>query len=151
MKPDTNHLAPLLPVSLALLVVVCFGCWKPGAQRETELLAAQVKNEAGCTDKLRQWFATVASMPHAEKSFELLVPESLNSGWWRSAKAYAVWAGDGSLVRINVTHGVYEPFVIVGAATATPDSLGFKQRAGDPPSFYAQVTTGIYTHSGNYK
>ena len=116
MKPHGQHFGRLLSVSLSLFVGVCSGCWKAGAQRDTELLAEQLKNEPGCVDKLRQWFLTVSSMPHSENSVTLPVPESLVSPWWRSAKAYALWGDGGSLLRITVTQGVYDPFVIIGAA-----------------------------------
>ena len=147
----TQRLGHLLPASLSLLIALCPGCSKPAAQRDTEKLAQQVKDEAGCPDRLRQWYASVESMRHSGNSIFLSLPGSLTSAWWHGAKAYAVWGGDGTLQRISVTRDVYEPSIIIGRATASPEALGLKQQAGEPPAFYAQVTNGIYAISGMYK
>ena len=151
MKSHSRMASHLMVICFLFLVAFSPGCWKPGAQKQTESLAEQVRNEPGCAAKLRHWFASTESQPNSNRSVGIPLPESLTSAWWRGAKAYPVWSSNGALLRINVTHDLYEPCVIIGSVSATPENLGLTREVGGPPTFYAQITNGIYTLGPLYK
>lgn len=148
-EPESARLSSLF---MLVGLVACTGCGKPGAQAKADGLALQIRNEPGGVHVLREWYSSVSSALPKEPSVPLAIPESLQSEWWRSARAYAAWSDEGTLEKIMVIHGgPWEPFLVVGRPTATADSLGLTQKAGEPPAFYAAVTNGIYTCSTYYK
>jgi hypothetical protein len=146
--PLTSRLVWAL--GLAFAVALGEGCSKPAAQARADELASQVRAEPGCTQTLRQWFATTESSPPSEKAVP--IPESLQSEWWRGAQAHAVWSIDGKLQRISVVRdGPWVPFIVIGRLGDTAGTLGLTQKAGEPPAFYAEITNGMYTCSPYYK
>jgi len=146
--PRASHFLWALLLSLA--VALCEGCSKPAAQARADHLALQVRAEPGCTETLRQWFATLESTPPSEKAVP--IPASLQSEWWRGAQAHGVWSSDGKLQRISVVRdGPWLPFIVIGRPSDTAHALGLTQKAGEPPAFYAEITNGMYTCSPYYK
>lgn len=131
-------------------IALCAGCFKPAAQARADRLASEMRSAPGCAQTLRQWFAAVESAPRSDTA--LPIPESLESDWWRGARAHAAWSREGKLQRISVTRdGLSEPFVLIGSPGDTAVALGLTHKAGEPLAFYAEITNGIYACSSYYK
>ncbi len=133
-------------VALLVIAIVGTGCpaQKPAALVWAEQFAQQLRGQAGCTNTLRQWFIEVQSVPHSKGAAKerVPVPRSLNSEWWRHARATAVYSEDGTLNRICVSRDVYE-VITIGAASATPKDLGLTYGPGDCPVFPAKIADGM--------
>lgn len=135
----------------AMIGLFGFGCFKPGAQAKADRLALQITSEAGCAQALQQWFVNARSNPPREKEESLSLPTTLQSEWWKSSRARAVWSKNGKLQRITVARQPWESYLIIGPPDSTPTDLGLESRAGEPQVFYARVASGIYTCTPYYK
>ncbi len=149
MREHVLILARALCLSLAL--AVCPGCFRPQAQVEADRLAAKVRDEPGCAQKLRQWFATIESASPSEK--DLPVPDNLQSEWWHGARAHAEWSPGGELQKITVRRldPWWGPVIVIGRPVDTAETLGLTRQGNKPPVFYAKITNGMYALWWYYK
>jgi hypothetical protein len=141
----------LLSCMLGLLTLTGVIKWGLGlgGLGQSELLAKRFKDQPGCVNEMRRWFNELRSISRSPQTGEttrqnVSIPSSLDSPWWHTATATAVYSPDGTLNRIDVHEPLLLEWIVIGEPSATPWRLGLRDQAGSPPFNPAQIAEGIY-------